>query len=131
MSERPDLLIVDDFPEFAEMLRVVGTRLGFAVRVAASAAEFRKRYAERVPGVVVMDLSLPDGDGLDLAHWLAVMGFAGRLILVSGRNPQQLRAKLAARELGGAIEVGVLSKPAALADIRAALSGRSSGDQRT
>lgn len=49
---------------YAEYLR--GS--GFDVRTASSAAEFRALIAERVPGVVVMDLALPGTDGRQLTR---------------------------------------------------------------
>ncbi|HEV8479706.1 MAG TPA: sigma-54 dependent transcriptional regulator [Candidatus Eisenbacteria bacterium] len=68
MSERSHLraLLVDDDTDFRDSLATLVEREGFDVRGAASLAEARKLMAEEEPDVVLADLQLPDGDGLEL-----------------------------------------------------------------
>ena len=63
----PTALIVDDDPNQLRILDVLAQREGFATRLAGSIAQARLKLAEGTPDVVLMDLKLPDGDGL---QWL-------------------------------------------------------------
>lgn len=124
MSTGLDLLVVDDHPDFAEFVRGVAADLGFTVRVAGGAARMRQLYAERKPDVVVLDVVMPEADGIELTRWLAQAGFRGRLILVTGYNPLFAQAARTIAEVSGAFEVSVLGKPVPLETLRRALVPR-------
>ena len=62
------MLIVEDAPEFAQMVSAVVRNAGHEIRVATTAADARNQLLAVPPDLVVLDLSLPDGDGLDLAR---------------------------------------------------------------
>jgi two-component system, NtrC family, response regulator AtoC len=59
-------LVVEDDPEFRASLAALVEREGFEVREAGSLAEARQRLGESHPDLVLADLGLPDGDGLEL-----------------------------------------------------------------
>lgn len=79
-----DVLVVDDAPEFAELAAVVLSRAGHTVRRASSVADAEVALAERMPDVVVLDLALPDGDGLDLCRSIRERSDA-YVLVVTGR----------------------------------------------
>src|SRR5262249_16791255 len=56
--------VVDDNRDFAENLAELLEDNGFSTISAATAAEARDRIAAARPGVALVDLNLPDGDGL-------------------------------------------------------------------
>jgi DNA-binding NtrC family response regulator len=61
-----EALLVDDDARQLDALAEVVQLEGFSVRTAASLNEARERLAERTPDVVISDLMLPDGSGLEL-----------------------------------------------------------------
>jgi two-component system, repressor protein LuxO len=63
---RTSVLLVEDTTSLQMIYRAVLMAAGFAVRVAATAAEAMLAVREAAPDVVVLDLVLPDRDGLDL-----------------------------------------------------------------
>jgi DNA-binding NtrC family response regulator len=67
MAPRLSALVIDDDREFRESMALLVEREGFAVRQAGSLASARERLAEAPADFVLVDLSLPDGDGLELA----------------------------------------------------------------
>src|SRR5690606_28260292 len=60
------LLTVDDAPEIREIVSEILEIQGFEVTEAGSAAELKTRLEGEQQDVVLLDLKLPDGDGLDL-----------------------------------------------------------------
>jgi CheY-like chemotaxis protein len=118
----PDLLIADDEAAFAEFVGTVAAGLGYTVRTAIDGATFKARYGERVPDVAVLDVLMPDADGLELTRWLVAVGYTGRLIVVSGYDRRYLRAAQAFGAVSGKIDMRILGKPVKLADLRNALA---------
>ena len=57
------VLVVDDSAETLELLRMLFSRRGYDVLSASSAAEAVARCAERRPGLIVSDISMPGVDG--------------------------------------------------------------------
>ncbi|MGL6236500.1 MAG: response regulator [Segniliparus sp.] len=60
------VLVVDDEPQILRALRINLTARGFDVTTAATGAGALRAAAERQPEVVVLDLGLPDMDGLEV-----------------------------------------------------------------
>ncbi len=59
-------LIVDDDEDFRSSVASLARREGFETRLAGSLEEARKSILDAAPDLVLVDLSLPDGHGLDL-----------------------------------------------------------------
>jgi DNA-binding NtrC family response regulator len=62
----PHALLVDDDAAFRDALAAVVRKEGFTVETAGTLAEGRARIAERIPDLALVDVTLPDGTGLDL-----------------------------------------------------------------
>ena len=61
-----NVLVVDDESDIRGLLEEILTEEGFSVRVAADAAEARHHYAESTPDLVLLDIWMPDIDGITL-----------------------------------------------------------------
>jgi DNA-binding response OmpR family regulator len=83
-SDRTRVLVVDDHSDTVEMMRILLERRGFEVKVAGGIADARRAILADPPDVVVSDLRLGDGSGLELRdlkqrgapHLVAVTGYA-------------------------------------------------------
>jgi DNA-binding response OmpR family regulator len=64
------LLVVEDEEDLAEGLRVGLARTGYAVDVAADAAEAYDRLTVNEYDLMLLDINLPDGDGFSLCRSL-------------------------------------------------------------
>ncbi|SNS35626.1 two component, sigma54 specific, transcriptional regulator, NtrC subfamily, Fis family [Noviherbaspirillum humi] len=62
----PHVLIVDDDVNTREALAEITGAEGFTVAVAGSIADAKEQMQQRRPDVVLIDLKLPDGSGMDL-----------------------------------------------------------------
>ncbi len=126
MVATPRILIVEDDPHIRRLLRVAIERAGYAVGEAATAREALSLADIDKPELVLLDLGLPDRDGLELIQLLrARVGAA--VIVVSAR--EDTSEKVAALDLGAD---DYLTKPfdteELLARVRTALRHRVTGD---
>ena len=60
------IVVIDDERNVQATLSAVLQRNGFAVEIAPNAAQGRRKVAEVNPDLVLLDLGLPDADGLDV-----------------------------------------------------------------
>ncbi|TSE25079.1 Transcriptional regulatory protein ZraR [Tepidimonas sediminis] len=79
----PSLLIVEDEPDLRQLYALALAKVGQEVDEAGDLAGARQRLAERRYGVVVTDMRLPDGSGLDLLRELAQGGRPERAIVIT------------------------------------------------
>src|SRR5689334_2586566 len=70
MRRSARILFVEDEPAIAEPFGRALAREGFDVEGARTVAEARERLARRTPDLILLDLTLPDGDGRDLCREL-------------------------------------------------------------
>ncbi len=84
-SDRSTLLVVDDDAEIVELLTRYLGRHGFDVIAAGSAAQSRSVVESRRVDLVLLDLGLPDEDGLSLLRHLQGT-WRGPVIVVTGRG---------------------------------------------
>ena len=73
MQDR-SVLIVDDNELNLRLAETVLLQAGFEVTLARSAAEARERLGEQAWAAVLMDVRLPDGNGLDVVRELRASG---------------------------------------------------------
>jgi two-component system KDP operon response regulator KdpE len=66
MSDRPRILICDDETQILRALRVILGDAGFEVIPATTVQEALDAVAVRPPEAAIIDLVLPDGDGVDV-----------------------------------------------------------------
>jgi CheY-like chemotaxis protein len=115
------LLVMDDEPAFAAFVERAAVGLGFAVETLTRAASFKETCLAFNPTVILLDIVMPDIDGVELVRWLAARGSKARVIVVSGYSPQYGRAAETLGVAGGLSSVVVLQKPLSLAALQAAL----------
>ncbi|HEX8667148.1 MAG TPA: response regulator [Allosphingosinicella sp.] len=105
------LLLVDDEPAVGRMMCHAAQECGYEAAVAMTATSFRRHYEEETPDIVLLDLSLPGGDGIELLRFLAEKKSQAVILIVSGFDRRVLEA---ARRLGEALGLrmgGCLTKP--------------------
>ncbi len=78
------MLLVDDHPGFVASARALLTHEGMNVVAVATTAADAIRLSDAVrPEVVLLDIHLPDGSGIDVAHAIARGPGAPQTILIS------------------------------------------------
>ena len=66
----PRALIIDDEPDIRELLAITLGRMQLAVDTAADYASAVRHLGGQRYDLVLTDMRLPDGDGLDLVEWI-------------------------------------------------------------
>src|SRR5262245_4894748 len=84
--ESPYVAIVDDDKSVRVAMGRLCRAFGMATRELATAHELLDSLAERRPDCIVLDLQLPDCDGLDADEWLRQRGIELPVIIVTGRD---------------------------------------------
>ena len=97
MTLPPLVTILDDEPAIRTMLADVLEDAGFRTLSFGRATEFEAALKTTNPDVCLVDLSLPDRDGLSLVHRLALEQGA-TVIIISGRA--QVQDRVTGLELG-------------------------------
>jgi two-component system KDP operon response regulator KdpE len=70
VSERPRVLVCDDEPHIVRALKIVMREAGFDALPAETAAEALHVASLQRPDAAILDLVLPDGDGVDVCRAL-------------------------------------------------------------
>ena len=83
---RGSVLVVDDEPSILGTLKKALSLEGYAVDVAGGVALAEERIAKKHYDIVLLDIGLPDGDGLDLLGRLRAGGSDVQVIMMSGQG---------------------------------------------
>ena len=89
---KPKVLVVEDEGQMRKFVRIALTAHGYEVLEASSAAEGIQRATEYAPDLVLLDLGLPDADGMEvtkrLREWSSVP-----ILVVSARGQEESKIK--------------------------------------
>ena len=97
MADAPLIAILDDEPEIRRLLASALEEAGFQTAAFGRATEFEAALRHITPDACLIDLGLPDRDGLALVHRLATQSGAA-VIIISGRA--QVQDRVTGLELG-------------------------------
>ena len=78
------ILVVDDDPGFRKLLETILSGEGYPVETAAKVGDARRLCATRTFSLVISDLKLPDGDGLDVQKWFSEHAPQTPFVLITG-----------------------------------------------
>ena len=81
-----DLLIVDDEDSLRDFLAIVFEQEGWAVRTAASLTQAREQLARQEPELVLCDLLMPDGSGLDFLREVKAQAAGVPVIMITAHT---------------------------------------------
>jgi DNA-binding response OmpR family regulator len=108
------ILIVEDEPSLADVMRTYLERERYVVETAATYGEAADKIAIYDYDCILLDIMLPDGNGLDLLRELDAAGKRGNVIVISAKG--SIEDKVLGLELGAD---DYLAKPFHLAELAA------------
>jgi two-component system KDP operon response regulator KdpE len=98
MSGHPRVLVVEDETQLLRTLRLTLTRQGFDVQAVELGRDALNSLHQWHPDVVLLDLGLPDIDGVDVVQQIRAEGRTVRIIVLTARSGE--RDKVRALDLG-------------------------------
>lgn len=107
-GQRHRVLIIDDAQNVADTLALIFSKEGYETRVAYSAEQAIEIIAGWVPDLAIVDVILPQMNGLDLALVLKANHPASRALLFSG---EEITSELVARAARDGNYFEVIAKP--------------------
>ncbi|WP_375054928.1 EAL domain-containing protein [Zobellella sp. DQSA1] len=116
------LLILDDDPMTGQTLARIAEFAGAEVRFTTSPDDFFRLVEEWQPNTIVLDLVMPQMDGVQVMSALADRGCTARLIISSGVGSRVLDAAGRSAAGHGLNIAGVLPKPFTPTEFRALLA---------
>jgi two-component system, NtrC family, nitrogen regulation response regulator NtrX len=81
---RASVLVVDDERAIRDSLRMILEFEGYRVDEAASGSQALARVADRPPDAIVLDIKMPEMDGLELLKALRERGYDMPVLMISG-----------------------------------------------
>jgi EAL domain-containing protein (putative c-di-GMP-specific phosphodiesterase class I) len=107
----PVLLAFDDDEEIVETICAIGVRAGFHAMSSTSSGRLRELVESSKPDVVVLDLQMPEQDGVSALRHLADIGCPAKIFLITGMDERTIAS---AEQYGlrrGLSVFGTLQKP--------------------
>lgn len=105
------LLVLDDDIELGELIGELGKHSGFDAVVTHEAKSFNEELGRTAPDLIVLDLQMPETDGVEILRDLAANGTRAGILLVSGMDKRTIAsAELFGRRAGLKL-VGSMQKP--------------------
>ena len=81
----PHILVVDDEADIRNTIQEILSDEGYDVATAGNAAQAREAVAERTPDLVLLDIWMPDTDGISLLReWQQENRVACPVVILSG-----------------------------------------------
>ncbi len=80
----PDALLVDDDTQYALALCELIEQENFQVSICGTIEEALIHLETKVPDVVLVDIMLPDGSGIDLIHKIEALASHTRVLVITG-----------------------------------------------
>ena len=108
MSPKPAILVVDDHPAVSTSLGFILEDAGYNPLVATSARQAVELTSEFLPDIALIDIHLPDQDGISLARQLCQRVPDCKILLMTGSTEGSELVQTAMKE---GLEFEVLAKP--------------------
>jgi two-component system repressor protein LuxO len=86
MSEAPHVLLVEDSAPQARLFIEYLASESIQTSLATTAEEARAAIEKRPPDLILLDLKLPDEDGLEVLKWIREQQFPSAVIIITGHG---------------------------------------------
>lgn len=107
----PRLLVLDDDPVLRDFVTLVAQKSAFEVIALTRPGELLDALAGGDPDIILLDLKLGEGTGVDVLETLAGRGCKSEIVLMSGCDPRVLTSSARIGEDLGLRISGTLPKP--------------------
>ena len=120
---RPRLLVIDDDPEVEALLCRVARSTGFEALALQDSWRISEELDAFAPDAVVLDLVMPEVDGIETLRLIAGHQRRPRLVLMSGFESSYLESAERLAAAYGLQPAAILQKPVDMDHLRSVLNG--------
>jgi EAL domain-containing protein (putative c-di-GMP-specific phosphodiesterase class I) len=125
----PVALLIDDDAEIRGFIKAIITPLNFDAEELPGFGTLRDRGSLSDVDIIFLDLSLDDGDGVEVLRWLAEQGCKAGVALVSSFDERLLGTALKVGQSYGLNMLGGLRKPVKPREVRDLIANRPALDR--
>ena len=108
-----NILVVEDNESIRTFLSLLLTRMGHSVVLAENGGEGIRALQKRHFDLIISDLSMPEMDGISMAHVIKKMSIHTPMILMTGNDRESVLPKAARAPIDH-----IIFKPFSLAEVR-------------
>jgi len=122
------LLIIDDQAGITKVVGLIARQLGLEFKALNSSLTATEEFIEYQPDILMLDMIMPEKDGIDVLNEILLTGIPARIVLTSGYSDAYLRLGEGVAKFHESGQVSVLKKPFRRADLVELLSTLSRDD---
>jgi CheY-like chemotaxis protein len=105
------LLIIDDQAGITKVVGLIARQLGMEFKALNSSLDATEEFIEYRPDVLILDMIMPEKDGIDVLNEVLLSGIPTRIILTSGYSDAYLRLAEGVAKFHDSGQVSILKKP--------------------
>lgn len=105
------LLIVDDQAGIAKAVGLIANQLGIECRTVTNSVDATSAFIDYRPDLLMLDMIMPEKDGIDVLNEILLTGIPTRIILTSGFSDAYLRLAEGVARFHDTEQVSILKKP--------------------
>jgi CheY-like chemotaxis protein len=120
-ADKPRLIVVDDSADWGNFVSEVAEKAGFNARSTTVPGDFAKISEAEPTDVLVLDLFMPEKDGIEMILDMEHLEERPFIILISGQSRTFLESAVMLGQGKGLDIIGALTKPFRLPDLQAML----------
>lgn len=123
MTPTPRVLVIDDEPEIAKLICNVARTSGYDALSTTEPNHFMSLYRSWPPDTVILDIHIPETDGVELLRFLAGEQSRCRVVLLSGMDKGMLDVVTRLGTSYGLQLAATMSKPFRVEELMNVLQG--------
>src|SRR5690349_2348039 len=113
---------IDDQTGITKVVEMIARQLGLDTRSLNNSAEATEAFIAFQPDVLMLDMIMPEKDGIDVLNEILLTGIPVKVVLTSGFSESYLRLAEGAAKFHDHPDVSVLRKPFRREELRQLLS---------
>jgi CheY-like chemotaxis protein len=108
---RGKLLVIDDQASITKVVGLVASKIGLDVRIVNDPHQALDTFVAYQPDIVILDMIMPEKDGVDVLNEVLLTGIATQVILTSGFSESYLRLAEGVARFHDTNTIHILRKP--------------------
>jgi CheY-like chemotaxis protein len=117
------LLVIDDDPRLTNIVAMTAKTLGIETVQVNDPMQALDAFVSFQPCMVVIDIFMPEKDGIEVLNEILLTGIPTKIVLTSGNGEELMPLALDTMRFHGAEALAVLTKPFRRADLVEVLNG--------